>query len=353
MRVTIKQIAELSNVSRGTVDRVLNNRSGVKPEVRQRIRDIAEALKYKPNILGKALVGLAESLKIGVILTPDNNPFIDEVKLGIQSAVEEYNHYGIEVIIRTLPSLDPMAQLLILDEMEQMGINAVAMIPLDDNIIRERINALAAQSIPIITFNSRIENVDELCFVGQNHTLGGTCAGGLMGKLLPSGGDIGVIISSKTLACHIDRLNGFSSRLEERYPDIHIVSVMENADQDDLAFDCALRMLNEYPELGGIYITGGGIVGLGKAVKILKKNASLKIISHDFVDGTAELLKAGILDFAIGQNPHLQGYLLIRLFFDFFVKNELPTNKNVEIPVEIATEDNIFQSSLRNDQIKA
>lgn len=29
MAVTVKQIAELANVSRGTVDRVLNNRSGV------------------------------------------------------------------------------------------------------------------------------------------------------------------------------------------------------------------------------------------------------------------------------------------------------------------------------------
>lgn len=348
MRVTIKQIAELSNVSRGTVDRVLNNRSGVNPEVRQRVREIAEALNYKPNLLGKALVGLSDSLKIGVILTPENNPFIEEVKLGIQRAIEEYSHYGIEVIIRTLPSLDPSAQLHILEEMEKQDINAIAMIPLDDQIIKDKINELSARSIPVITFNSRIEDVNELCFVGQNHTLGGACAGGLMGRLLPNGGDLGVIISSNTLACHRDRLSGFRQRLEEHYPGIRIVSVMENADRDDLAFDCTLRMLNEHPTLGGIYITGGGIVGLGKALRIADKDSRLKIISHDFVEGTAELLEAGILDFAIGQNPQLQGYLLIRLFFDYFVKNELPTNKNIDIPVEIATEDNILQSTGKN-----
>ena len=37
MAVTVKQIAELANVSRGTVDRVLNNRSGVSEATRQKV----------------------------------------------------------------------------------------------------------------------------------------------------------------------------------------------------------------------------------------------------------------------------------------------------------------------------
>ena len=41
MRVTIKQIAEQAGVSRGTVDRVLNHRGKVRPEVEDRVRRIA------------------------------------------------------------------------------------------------------------------------------------------------------------------------------------------------------------------------------------------------------------------------------------------------------------------------
>ena len=37
MAVTVKQIAELANVSRGTVDRVLNNRSGVSVTTRKKV----------------------------------------------------------------------------------------------------------------------------------------------------------------------------------------------------------------------------------------------------------------------------------------------------------------------------
>ena len=44
MAVTIKQIAEAAGVSRGTVDRALNNRSGINPEVAKRVREIAAEL---------------------------------------------------------------------------------------------------------------------------------------------------------------------------------------------------------------------------------------------------------------------------------------------------------------------
>ena len=37
MSVTIRQIAEAAKVSRGTVDKVLNNRPGVSVEVREQI----------------------------------------------------------------------------------------------------------------------------------------------------------------------------------------------------------------------------------------------------------------------------------------------------------------------------
>ena len=41
MPVTVKQIAELAGVSRGTVDRALNGRGNVRPEVEKRILELA------------------------------------------------------------------------------------------------------------------------------------------------------------------------------------------------------------------------------------------------------------------------------------------------------------------------
>ena len=53
--VTIKKIAELCGVSRGTVDRVLNGRGRVKPETAEAVMNMVKQLGYKPNPAGKAL----------------------------------------------------------------------------------------------------------------------------------------------------------------------------------------------------------------------------------------------------------------------------------------------------------
>lgn len=54
MAGTIQQIAELAEVSRGTVDRALNNRGRVNSEVAKRIEDIARDMGYVPKSRKKA-----------------------------------------------------------------------------------------------------------------------------------------------------------------------------------------------------------------------------------------------------------------------------------------------------------
>ena len=55
MGVTLQQIAEAAGVSRGTVDRALNDRGRIKPEVAEKIKKIAEEMGYRPNRAGRAV----------------------------------------------------------------------------------------------------------------------------------------------------------------------------------------------------------------------------------------------------------------------------------------------------------
>ncbi len=68
MQITIKQIAELAGVSRGTVDRVLNDRGNVKGEIQERVTLIAKQLGYRPNKAGKNLAARKNPIKIGVVI---------------------------------------------------------------------------------------------------------------------------------------------------------------------------------------------------------------------------------------------------------------------------------------------
>lgn len=91
MAITIKQIADLANVSRATVDKVIHNRPGVKEKTKVKVLKIIKEVDYQPNIIGKALVSSKKTKKFGVILTPEYNPFVHELLQGIQKAKEDFS----------------------------------------------------------------------------------------------------------------------------------------------------------------------------------------------------------------------------------------------------------------------
>ena len=76
--MTIKEIAAMCGVSRGTVDRVLNHRGRVKPETEQAVRAALEQAGYTKNIAGRALTVRRLAPRIGVVLCCLGNPFFDE-----------------------------------------------------------------------------------------------------------------------------------------------------------------------------------------------------------------------------------------------------------------------------------
>jgi LacI family transcriptional regulator len=51
----LEQVAELAGVSRSTVSRVVNGQTGVRPDVRRRVRQVIEETGYQPNMAARAL----------------------------------------------------------------------------------------------------------------------------------------------------------------------------------------------------------------------------------------------------------------------------------------------------------
>lgn len=72
MAITIKDIAELCQVSKGTVSRVINGEPGVGEETRKRILKLIKELDYQPNASARGLA-VKRSNNIGVIIPHTGN----------------------------------------------------------------------------------------------------------------------------------------------------------------------------------------------------------------------------------------------------------------------------------------
>lgn len=86
--ITMKQIAELAQVSTATVSKVINRRDGhISQETRKRVLDLVEAYGYRPNAIAKGLK-VKKTNTIGFILPDITNPFFPEIARGIEDAAK-------------------------------------------------------------------------------------------------------------------------------------------------------------------------------------------------------------------------------------------------------------------------
>ena len=116
MAVTIQQIADAAGVSRGTVDRALNNRGRVDSDVAQNIRKIAEELGYikKPRKTGP---GKKKICRIGIVTQLAGASFMIKINQGIREAAEELRDRGVEVILKESMSVDEKEQIRAIREL--------------------------------------------------------------------------------------------------------------------------------------------------------------------------------------------------------------------------------------------
>lgn len=338
---TIKEIAELAGVSRGTVDRVLNKRGAVNPKTEAKILEIAKALEYKPNKAGIVLAAQKKRFKLGVVMFGIGNPFFDDVETGIKAKEEELASYNCTVVVKRISAFGVQDQLDAINSLvEEDEINGLAISPQNDPIIAERINELFELGIPTVTFNTDIAGSKRIAYVGSNYYRCGETAAGLIHLMTSGEVYVGIVSGNEKVLCHTERIAGFRSKLSE-YDNIHEVAFFENDDDDFISYDKTLQMLQDHPEINAIFFAASGSYGGCKAVIAKKRQDNMKIVTFDGIDQIVEMIKKGIIAATICQQPSQQGYLPLEILFDYLTTNEMPKEEYYYMEADIRIKENI------------
>ncbi len=212
---TVKEIAELAGVSRGTVDRVINNRGSVNPQTEKKIKEIIEMLNYEPNKAGIALATQKKNLTIGVVLFGKGNAFFDDVVTGLEQKREDLKIYGITLIIRRIP-FDLELELAEIDDLvNNEHISGLLLSPYNDARVKDRIDELWEAGIPCVTTNTDIPESKRIAYVGSDFYKCGQTAAALMRMFTHKALKIGIVTGSHNVLCHEDRIRGFVDSMQE------------------------------------------------------------------------------------------------------------------------------------------
>jgi len=91
LRITIKDVAKLANVSISTVSRVMNNPIAVQEEKRIRVQAAIEELNFEPNSFARGLIN-NRSHTIGVLIPDILNPYYSGVIRGMEDAAKSLDY---------------------------------------------------------------------------------------------------------------------------------------------------------------------------------------------------------------------------------------------------------------------
>ena len=183
MRSTLIDIAREAGVSAATVDRVLNNRAGVRSRTREIVIETAAAarLHLRRGRLRRDAVDGA-TLRLDFVLPVGTNTFIKmlQQQLQLQGAARPGSRRRRST--RSKASI-PIRWPATLQDLRGRT-QGVGVIALDHPTVREAIRALSASGVKVVTLASDILHVPRVAYVGIDNRAAGRLAGYVLGRFL-------------------------------------------------------------------------------------------------------------------------------------------------------------------------
>ncbi len=300
MRSTLIDIAKESGVSTATVDRVLNNRSGVSERTRVIVMETARRLGY----FG-ALRSVSDKIRLDFVLPQGTNSFINTLRSQIERQCSAQE--TIEYHIHDVEGFNPISLARKLAEISGQT-QGVGLIALDHPTVREAMRSLSDSGVHVVTLVSDILHVQRTGYVGIDNRAAGRLGGYLLGRFLPSNQPRKVALFAGSLSYrgHEEREMGFRHMIAEEFPHLEVVELREIRDDRQRAYEEAAALFQRHPDLAGIYNIGAGNSGIGRAMQEFNRQKSIIFIGHELTDHTKTLLLSGTMDAVIDQNPRVE-----------------------------------------------
>lgn len=297
-KANYRDIARLAGVGTATVERVLNGRGGVRPELVEKVVIAARNLDY-PRTLPDAHRGL---LRIDVLMVRPETTFyrrlskaferiaqtLDPLLIVQRSFVEEMKP---EEIAKRILSADVARAGLIL---------AVPSSPL----VGAAVEAVMKRGLPVVHVVTRASE-DRGDFVGIDNYAAGRTAAHFIARMSRRQGPI-VALCHPIYQVHRERIRGFSDYFLEHPGPVAFEWLGFTRDDELYSAEYLSSALEIYPDLVGLYNAGGANSALIDVLRRQRPARDLMFVGHELTDYTRAALRDGFMDVVLDQAPEAQ-----------------------------------------------
>jgi LacI family transcriptional regulator len=339
--MTVREIAELAEVSIGTVDRVLYKRGRVSAETKAKVEAIIEKYQFTPNPIARQLKRNRAYLFCALIPRRDQDAgYWGQALLGMQGGADEVKALGVETEIVEFDRYDPQSFEEAAAAVLERAPDGIVFAPIMPDRTGSFVHAVQDRGIPFVFFDADIPGMTPLCTIGQDPFRGGYLAGRLMDLMRRNLEKPVAVLDAHGEEYHITRRRDGFLRYAEEYGIPTVSRDYSDFRGTELSVEEIILFLEEYPELSGVFITNCLAHRVAEAIEKSRGKKDLVLIGYDLIPNNYLLLKEGKIDAIISQRPETQGrQALLNLYRHLVMDQKVP--KKLEVPLEVYLKENI------------
>ncbi len=302
MRPTVNDIAREAGVSLATVDRVLNDRPGVRDKTIRAVTEAIEKLGYVRD-LAAANLARSRSYPFAIMLPDTESQFVQTLAASLEAAGRLAATSRVEVRLHRFPAEDPHALAAILARLPDQDYAGVALMAPETPILRDAVRSLRARGLPVVALVSDLPNTERDHFIGIDNRAAGRTAGVLMGRFLGGGpGQVMVLGQSLLARDTLERRRGFDEVMQRDFPRVEALQTLESHGSGQTLRQIVAEMLANAPQVRGIYAMGDGHRALTQTLADLGLSGKLTVICHELTPHARAALETGEISAVITQN---------------------------------------------------
>jgi LacI family transcriptional regulator len=337
--LTLRDIARQAGVSLATVDRVLHNRPGVRPDTVRRVKEAVARNSFQPHVAGAELAR-RRFRRFAFVMPSGPNLFMQQIQsyLGEMSGWLSARRLALKMVATDVFDASVLASSL---EALAGEYDGVAVVALDHPGVRVAINDLVDGGTKVVTLVSDVPSSRRHHYVGIDNIAAGRTAGALVGRLVGArSGKVAIVAGSQGLRDHAERIFGFNQVMASEFPGLNVLPVLEGRDEDERSEQLMSRLLGKHPDIVGLYNVGAGTQGVAKALIDSGREKQVVFVGHDVTVLTRKLLLQGVMDAAISQNPGHEARAAVRVLLAL-ARGEPILSEQEKIRIDIVMRDNL------------
>ncbi|SLN10425.1 Catabolite control protein A [Roseivivax jejudonensis] len=313
-RPTTKDIARFAGVSRATVDRVLNDREGVRQPTIDKVHEAIRELGFVRNVAA-ANLATGRSYRFLHLLPRTGDQFIEELERYVSEAANAFIAERIVARVERIDMNDPHLVAAYLSGLDPADWDGVAIMAPRSPQVRDAVFRLSERGLKVMSFVTSQEDEASDGFVGIDNRAAGATAGLLMGRFLGERhGTVAVLAETMTSQDSLNRRYGFDRQIGERFSGIRVPASLETYGDPDRTRSILSNICTHYRDLCGLYILSAEARIPLEILREIDAQDDLVVIAHERTAATVSALREGRLDALITQDPgHLARSVLRRL----------------------------------------